>query len=120
MIKSLKMSKAGIGAAIVLGALISSSPANCAPVLTSAAGLTAYAANSSIDVRWRGRGRWGAGALAAGIIAGLALGGLASSPYVTAYGPPYAYAPYTYGPGYYGFYGYSPGGRSQDAFRNGY
>ena len=116
MVESLMKSRAGIGAAIVLAAVMSSSLANSAPVLTNAAGLKAYAASSPIDVRWRGRGRWGAGAFAAGIIAGLALGGLASS----AYGPPYAYAPYAYGPGYYGFYGYSPGGRSQDAFRNGY
>jgi hypothetical protein len=109
-----------MGAAIVLGLLVSTNPANAAPVFTNVAGLKAYAADSPIDVRWRGRGGRGAGAVAAGIIAGLALGGLAASPYVYGYGPPYGYAPYGYGPGCYGFYGYSPSGRIQDTFRNSY
>jgi hypothetical protein len=115
----------GIGAAMALGLLVSTNPANAAPVFTNVAGLKAHAADSPMDIRWRGRGGWGAGAVAAGIIAGLALGGLAVSPYLYRHGPPYGYAPYYYapygyGPGYYGFYGYSPSGRFQDTFRNSY
>jgi hypothetical protein len=110
----------GSGAAIVLAVSQVTNPAKAAPVLTNVAGLKALAVDRSIDVRWRGRGGWGAGALAAGIIAGLALGSLRSSPYVYGYGPPYGYAPYGYGPGFYGYYGYSPSGRFQDGFRNGY
>jgi hypothetical protein len=98
--------------------LVTPNLATAAPVLTNTASLKAVAANPSIDVRWRGRGGWGPGALAAGIIAGLALGSLASSPY--AYASPYGYAQYGYAPGFYGYYGYAPGGRFQDSFRNGY
>lgn len=126
MDKTLMKRKVGIGAAIALGVLVSTNPANAAPVFTSVAGLKAYAADSLMDIRWRGRGGWGAGAVAAGIIAGLALGGLAASPYVYGYRPPYGYAPYYapygYGPGYYGYYGFYgyPSGRFQDTFRNSY
>jgi hypothetical protein len=116
MNRTLQNGASGISAAIVLGLLLSTNPANAAPVLTSVAGLKAYAADAPTEVRWRGRGAWGAGAIAAGIIAGLAVANAAASPY--AYG--YGYAPYAYAPGYYGFYGYSPGGRFQDSFRNGY
>jgi hypothetical protein len=100
--------------------LATTNPVNAAPVLTNVASLKAFAANPSIDVRWRGRGGWGPGALAAGIVAGIALGSLASSPYVYGYGSPYAYAPYGYAPGFYGYYNYIPGARFQDSFRNGY
>jgi hypothetical protein len=110
----------GSSTLVVLAVSLATNPAKAAPVLTNVASLKALAANPSIDVRWRGRGGWGPGALAAGIIAGIALGSVASSPYVYGYGAPYGYAPYGYAPGFYGYYGYSPSGRFQDSFRNGY
>ena len=64
------------GAAIILAFSLITNPTKAAPVLTNVAGLKAFAVDRSIDIRWRGRGGWGAGALAAGIIAGLALGSL--------------------------------------------
>ena len=113
-----RVSRAGVS--IALGLFLSTNPANAAPVFMNVAGMKAHAADSPMDVRWRGRG----GAVAAGIIAGLALGALAASPHIYGYGPPYGYAPYYapygYGPGYYGFYGYSRSGRFQDTFRNSY
>jgi len=112
--------KRAVGGAVILTVLLATNSVTGAPVLTSVASLKADAPGSSIDVRWRGRRGWGAGAIAAGIIAGLALGSLASSPYAYGYGPPYGYAPYGYAPGFYGYYGYTPGGRFQDRFRNSY
>src|SRR5262245_8636784 len=120
MNRTLIKGAAGIGMTVALGISAATNPATAAPLFTHAAHLQADAANPIVDVRWRGRAGWGAGAVAAGIIAGLALAGAASSPYGYGYAPAYGYAPYGYVPGYYGFYGYSPGGRFQDSFRNTY
>ena len=69
-------------------------------------GMTALAAPSPAEARWRGGG-WGPG-IAAGLIGAAVIGGIASSAY--AYGPGYGYGyPYYggYAPAYYG-YGYDP------------
>ncbi|MBR1145717.1 hypothetical protein [Bradyrhizobium sp. AUGA SZCCT0431] len=76
--------------------------------LAATLGLTAVAAPSPAEARWRGGGFFPA--VAGGLLAGAVIGGLASNAY--AYGPGYGY----YGgyPGYYGGYypryygGYAP------------
>jgi hypothetical protein len=67
--------------------------------LAAVLGLTAVAAPSPAEARWRGGGFFPA--VAGGLIAGAVIGGLASNAY--AYGPGYGYYGY---PGYYG--GYAP------------
>jgi hypothetical protein len=67
-----------------------------------ALGVSAVAAPTPAEARWRGGG-FGP-ALAGGLIAGAVVGGLASSAY--AYGPGYGYD-YGYGYPAYGGYGYS-------------
>ena len=120
MNKTLIKRAIGSSTLVVLAVSLATNPAKTAPVLTNVASLKGVAADPLIDVRWRGRGGWGPGALAAGIVAGIALGSVASSPYVYGYGSTYGYAPYGYAPSFYGYYGYSPGARFQDLFRNGY
>jgi hypothetical protein len=70
-------------------------------------GVTALAAPSPAEARWRGG--WGPG-IAGGLIGAAIIGGLASSAY--AYGPGYGYYDYPYSggyaPAYYGGYGYGP------------
>jgi hypothetical protein len=89
-----------------------------APLALAAAavlGLTAIAAPSPAEARWRGGGFFPA--VAGGLIAGAVIGGLASNAY--AYGPGYGYGsgygyggyePAYYGGGYGGYYGggYAP------------
>jgi hypothetical protein len=72
-------------------------------VLATAAvlGVSAVAAPSPAEARWRGGG-WGPG-IAGGLIAGAVIGGIASSAY--GYGPGYGYG---YGPGYGYYGGYAP------------
>jgi hypothetical protein len=92
-----------------------------APMALAAAavlGLTAVAAPSPAEARWRG-GFFPA--VAGGLIAGAVIGGLASNAY--AYGPGYGYyGGYGYEPAYYGGYyggGYAPayyGGYYGDAY----
>jgi hypothetical protein len=70
-------------------------------------GISALAAPSPAEARWRGGG-WGGGwgpGIAGGLIGAVVIGGLASSAY--AYGPGYGYYGY---PAYYddGYSGYAP------------
>ena len=91
-----------------------------------ALGVSAVAAPTPAEARWRGG--FGVGpALAGGLIAGAVIGGLASSAY--AYGPGYGYYggyPGYYGgyaPAYYGGYGYDPypwGGYTTTYYSTGY
>jgi hypothetical protein len=92
-----------------------------------ALGVSAVAAPTPAEARWRGGwGGWGPG-LAGGLIAGAVIGGLASSAY--AWGPGYDYYggyPGYYGgyaPAYYGGYGYDPypwGGYTTSYYTTGY
>ena len=82
-------------------------------VTAATIGVTAFAAATPAEARWRGGGGWGGWGpgLAGGLIAGALIGGIASNAY--AYGPGYGYYG---GPGYgyyggpgYGYYGgYAP------------
>jgi hypothetical protein len=98
--------------------------------LGGAVALTAVAAPTNADARWRG------GGIAAGVIGGIAAGaiiaGAVNGPYYGGYygGGPYDYSPgYAYGPSYgyvpaysygppYGYYGY--GGSACDRKNFGY
>ena len=92
-----------------------------APLVLAAAailGLTAVAAPSPAEARWRGGGFFPA--VAGGLIAGAVIGGLASNAY--AYGPGYYGG---YGRGYYGgyapaYYGGYYGGGYAPAYYGGY
>src|SRR5882757_8005530 len=78
-------------------------------------GVTALAAPSPAEARWRGGG-WGGGwgpGIAGGLIGAAVIGGLASSAY--AYGPGYGY----YGGGYPG-YGYYGGGYYDEGYAPAY
>ena len=95
-----------------------------APLVLAAAailGLTAVAAPSPAEARWRGGGFFPA--VAGGLIAGAVIGGLASNAY--AYGPGYGYYG-GYGPRYYGGYapayygGYYGGGYAPAYYGGGY
>ena len=84
--------------------------------LAAVLGLTAVAAPSPAEARWRGGGFFPG--IAGGLLAGAVIGGIASNAY--AYGPGYGY----YGPGY-GYYGggYAPayyGGGYAPAYYGGY
>ena len=94
-----------------------------APLALAAAavlGLTAVAAPSPAEARWRGGGFFPA--VAGGLIAGALIGGLASNAY--AYGPGYGYG---FGPGFGYYGGYAPayyggyyGGGYAPAYYGGY
>jgi len=87
----------------------------------SALGMSAVAAPTPAEARWRGGFGWGPG-IAGGLVAGAVIGGLASSAY--GWGPGYGYPGYYgYAPAYYGGYDYGPypwGGYSTTYYSTGY
>jgi hypothetical protein len=102
------------GSRVILEREWSMRKAALALVAAAVLGLSAIAAPSPAEARWRGGGFFPA--VAGGLIAGAVIGGIASNAYGYGYGPGYGYygggyAPAYYGGGYGGGYyggGYAP------------
>jgi hypothetical protein len=90
--------------------------ASLALAAAAVVGLTAVAAPSAAEARWRGGGGFFPG-VAGGLLAGAVIGGIASNGY--GYGPGYGYYGGGYAPAYYGGGGYYGGGYAP-AYYGGY